>query len=66
VVSIVRGPGWLYENKLVTVHEQAIRTLIAAALAQREVETGTAIATNVYPALLGRWPTTVAELRADG
>jgi len=61
-----RGLGWLYENKLVIRHERAIRTLIAAALAQLEVETGTAIAANFDPALLGRWRTTVAELRSDG
>ncbi|MCK8651920.1 DUF4158 domain-containing protein, partial [Ralstonia insidiosa] len=41
---LVRARQWLYKNKLVIVHERAIRTLIAAALAQLEVETGTAIA----------------------
>ena len=29
---LVRARQWLYKNKLVIVHERAIRTLIAAAL----------------------------------
>ena len=57
---------WLYKNKLVIVHERAIRTLIAAALAQLEVETGTAIAASVDPATLDRWRASVSELRPDG
>ncbi|MEJ5895690.1 Tn3-like element IS1071 family transposase, partial [Aquabacterium sp. G14] len=47
-------------------HERAIRTLIAAALAQLEVETGTAIAASVDPATLDRWRASVSELRPDG
>ncbi|MBR8043560.1 Tn3 family transposase, partial [Burkholderia cenocepacia] len=43
-----------------------IRTLIAAALAQLEVETGTAIAASVDPATLDRWRASVSELRPDG
>src|SRR3546814_18362617 len=39
---LVRARQWLYKNKLVIVHERAIRTLIAAALAKLEVETGPA------------------------
>ncbi|OUL97938.1 Tn3-like element IS1071 family transposase, partial [Variovorax sp. JS1663] len=58
--------GWMYKNKLVIVHERAIRTLIAAALAQLEVETGTAIAASVDPATLDRWRASVSELRPDG
>jgi TnpA family transposase len=50
----------------VIVHERAIRTLIAAALAQLEVETGTAIAASVDPATLDRWRASVSELRPDG
>lgn len=51
---------------MVIVHERAIRTLIAAALAQLEVETGTAIAASVDPATLDRWRASVSELRPDG
>lgn len=54
------------QEKLVIVHERAIRTLIAAALAQLEVETGTAIAASVDPATLDRWRASVSELRPDG
>ncbi|WP_137894243.1 Tn3-like element IS1071 family transposase [Ramlibacter sp. 2FC] len=63
---LVRARQWLYKNKLVIVHERAIRTLIAAALAQLEVETGTAIAAGVDPATLERWRASVSELRPDG
>ena len=63
---LVRARQWLYKNKLVIVHERAIRTLIAAALAQLEVETGTTIATSVDAATLARWRTSVAVLRPDG
>ncbi len=63
---LVRARQWLYKNKLVIVHERAIRTLIAAALAQLEVETGTAIAASVDPATLDRWRASVSELRPDG
>ena len=63
---LVRARQWLYKNKLVIVHERAIRTLIAAALAQLEVETGTAIAASVDPATPDRWRASVSELRPDG
>jgi len=61
-----RARQWLYKNKLVIVHERAIRTLIASALTQLEAETGAAIAASVDPATLDRWRTSVAELRPDG
>ncbi|WP_371436359.1 Tn3 family transposase [Polaromonas sp.] len=63
---LVRSRQWLYRNQLVILHERAIRTLIAAALAQLEVETGAAIAASVDPATLDRWRATAAELRPDG
>ena len=60
---LVRARQWLYQNKLVIVHERAIRSLIASALNKLEAETGASIAANVDPALLDRWRSTVAELR---
>ena len=63
---LVRARQWLYKNKLVIVHERAIRSLIASALTQLEAETGAAIAASVDAATLDRWRTTVAELRPDG
>jgi TnpA family transposase len=63
---LVRARQWLYKNKLVIVHERAIRTLIASALSQLEVETGTAISASIDPAILARWRTAVAQMRPDG
>ena len=63
---LVRARQWLYKNKLVIVHERAIRTLIANALAQLETETGAAIVTDVDPAILNQWRASIAELRPDG
>jgi TnpA family transposase len=63
---LARARQWLYKNKLVIVHERAIRTLIASALTQLEAETGAAISSNVDAATLDHWRTSVAELRPDG
>lgn len=60
--QVVEGAG----EHVANLHERAIRTLIAAALAQLEVETGTAIAASVDPATLDRWRASVSELRPDG
>ena len=49
---LVHARQWLYKNKLVIVHERAIRTLIASALTQLEAETGAAISASIDPALL--------------
>jgi hypothetical protein len=56
----------LYEHKLLIVHERAIRTLIASALTQLEMEIGAIIQAQVDQAKLTRWKATVAELRSDG
>ena len=55
---LVRSRQWLYRNQLVILHERAIRTLIATALTQLEVETGAAIAARVDPAILDQWRAT--------
>jgi len=54
------------QEQAVIVHERAIRSLIAGALAQLETETGSAIVADVDPALLDRWRASIAELRPDG
>src|SRR3546814_14073944 len=63
---LVRARQWLYKNKLVIVHDRAIRQLIAAALAQLDIETGTAIAATVAPAHLNIWREYVSELLPNG
>ena len=63
---LVHARQWLYKNKLVIVHERAIRSLISSGLTQLETETGAAIAASVDPGLLDRWRASVAELRPDG
>jgi hypothetical protein len=63
---LVRVRQRLYKNKLVIVHERAIRSLIASALTQLEAETGAAISAGVDPEILDRWRASAAELRPDG
>lgn len=63
---LVRARQWLYEHRLLIVHDRAIRTLIAAALTQLEAETGAAIRAVVQQATRERWCALVAELRSDG
>jgi len=63
---LVRARQWLYEHRLMIVHDRAIRTLIAAALAQLEAETGAMIRSVVKPGTLDRWRRAIAEPRADG
>jgi len=63
---LVRARQWLYEHRLLIVHDRAIRTLIGAALAQLEAETGATIRAVVQPGTLDRWRRAIAEPRADG
>jgi TnpA family transposase len=63
---LVRARQWLYEHRLLIVHDRAIRTLIAAALAQLEAETGATIRAVVQPGTLDRWRRAIVEPRADG
>jgi hypothetical protein len=63
---LVRARQWLYEHRLLIVHDRAIRTLIAAALAQLEAETGATIRAVVPPGMLDRWRRAIVEPHADG
>jgi TnpA family transposase len=63
---LVRARQWLYEHRLLIVHNRAIRSLIATALTQFEAEMGAAIRTAVQQATHERWYALVAELRSDG
>src|SRR3546814_11664207 len=53
---LVRARQWLYKNKLVIVHERAIRTLNAPALAQLAIATGPTIAATDHPATISAMP----------
>jgi hypothetical protein len=46
---VVFARRWLYEHRLLIVHDRAIRALIAAALARFEVESAALIRTEVPP-----------------
>ncbi|MGF6300170.1 MULTISPECIES: DUF4158 domain-containing protein [Paraburkholderia] len=63
---LVRARQWLYDHRLLIVHDRAIRTLIAAALSQLEAETGATIRAVVKPGTLDRWRRAIVEPRADG
>jgi hypothetical protein len=63
---LVRARQWLYERGPLIVHDRAIRTLIAAALAQLEAETSATIRAVVQLGTLDRWRRAIVEPRADG
>ncbi len=63
---LVRARQWLYEHRLLIVHNRAIRSLIATALTQFKAEMGAAIRTAAQQATRERWYALVAELRSDG
>ena len=63
---LVRARQWLYEHRLLVVHDRAIRALIAAAPAQLEAETGAMNRSVVEPGTRDRWRRAIAEPRADG
>lgn len=57
---------WLYEHRLLIVHDRAIRALIATALVALEAETAALIHIDVQPATLERWRRTIAEPHTTG
>jgi TnpA family transposase len=57
---------WLFEHLLLIVHDRAIRSLIAAALAQVETETAAAIRSEVAPATLDMWLQAVGKAQSSG
>ena len=63
---LVFARRWLYEHRLLIVHDRAIRALIATALVQLEAETAALIRTDVQPATLERWRRTIAEPHTTG
>ena len=63
---LVGARQWLYEHRLLIVHDRAIRAMIAAALKELEAETGAAIRAAVPPTTRERWCALVTEFRSDG
>jgi len=58
---LVFARRWLYEHRLLIVHDRAIRTLIAAALVQLEAQTAAQIRAEVQPGALERWCQAVVQ-----
>ncbi|MFX7825305.1 hypothetical protein ABTK20_23160, partial [Acinetobacter baumannii] len=56
---LVRARHWLYEHRLIIVHERAIRTLVAAALAELEAATAASIQAAAPASTLKQWATAV-------
>ncbi len=50
---LVFARHWLYEYRLLIIHDRAIRTLIAAALVHPEAETAAQIRAEVQPGVVG-------------
>ena len=63
---LVFARHWLYEHRLLIVHDRAIRTLIAAALVHLEAETAAQIRAEVQPGVLERWCQVVAQPHTTG
>ena len=63
---LVVARHWLYEHRLLIVHDRAIRTLIAAALVHLEAETAAQIRAEVQPGVLERWCQAVAHPHTTG
>lgn len=63
---LVCARRWLYEHRLLIVHDRAIRALIAAALVQLEAKTAILIRAEIEPSTLERWRRTIAEPHTTG
>src|SRR5258708_12777052 len=52
---------WLYDHRLIIVHERRLRAMIATARRQHEAELARRIADSVEPSLLERWRATLTQ-----
>ena len=57
---------WLYQHRLIIVHERAIRSLVAAALTELESGACASIHSAVPPATWRRWLAAMEQARPDG
>ena len=57
---------WLYDHRLIIVHERRLRAMIATARRQHEAELARRIADSVEPSLLERWRATLTQPHESG
>jgi hypothetical protein len=63
---LLQARHWLYEHRLLIVHDRVIRSLVAAALTELETATAQAIRAAVPAAMLRRWASSLDSARPDG
>jgi TnpA family transposase len=63
---LLHARHWLYEHRLLIVHDRVIRSLVAVALTELEAATAQAIRAAVPPGLLKRWASALDSARLDG
>jgi hypothetical protein len=57
---------WLYDHRLIIVHERRLRAMIAAARRQQEAELARRIERSVEPSRLAQWRTALTEAHDSG
>jgi len=63
---LVLARQWLYDHRLLIVHDRVIRAMVATALVELEASTGQAIMTTVPAATRERWTSALNTPRQDG
>ena len=63
---LVFARRWLYDHRLIIVHERRLRAMIATARRQHEAELARRIANSVEPSLLERWRATLTQPHESG
>ena len=57
---------WLYDHRLLILHDRALRKMIVVAVVQFEAALAKSIRRSVPPSLLARWEQTIAAMHASG
>lgn len=63
---LLHARHWLYEHRLLIVHDRVIRSLVVAALTELEAVTGQSIRATASAVMLKRWASAVNSARPDG
>ena len=63
---LVLARQWLYDHRLLIVHDRVIRAMVAAALVELEAATSQGILATVPAATRKRWTSALNALRPDG